>query len=136
MPNQLIEKLAQTKAQVIQAFSQKQEMYFEYWEDDQAMQIAHFGDVLIFHFSEIEYDLRTNQPKGLIVKWLYDSLEANDNLPHEKRQFINYPSYCMGKRYDLPKKEIGTLVQVPLCQMINTSKVDLKMTDGCINYEN
>ncbi len=135
MTNQLLEKLAQVKAQIIEAFCQKQEMYFEYWADNEDQQIACFGDVLFFNFSEIEYDLRTNQPKGLIVQYCYDSLEANQDLEHEKRIFINYQSYCMGARYDLPKKEVGTLVKVPLCEATNTAKVSLKMKDGCINYE-
>ncbi len=78
-------------------FEQKQELDFEFFVADRCTGFASFGDVLVFRIDDIYHDLKTNQPKGLIIDWLYDSLE------HEN-QTINYRSYCMGARFEEMKK--------------------------------
>jgi len=76
----------------IDIFCEKQEVCFEYWIANQIGGIACFGDVLIFNFTDIVYDINTNQPKHLIIDWIYESV---DN-PHKS---INYYSYSKGLRH-------------------------------------
>lgn len=78
--------------EIIKAFEEKQEMNFEFFVDDDITGIACFGDVLYLNISDIWYDLLTEQPKGLIIDWIYDCLE-NEN------KTINYRSYSMGLRF-------------------------------------
>lgn len=135
MTNQIIEKYEHTCMQIIEAFCKKQELDFEYWLANKVGGAGSFGD-FIFKFSDIVHDLKSDQPKGFIIEWYSHDFEANQDLTHDKRNFINYENYCLGERHFLPKKEVGTLVQIPFCEKVNTSKVNLKMKDGCINYEN
>lgn len=79
MPNQLIDKHEQTCHQVIEAFCAKQDLDFEYWVGDAVGEIACFGDVLYFNYSDIVLDLRNNYPKGKIIDWLYHDLEYNQD---------------------------------------------------------
>ena len=63
---------------------------FNGWVADIIGGIADFEDLTI-DFSDIVYDLRTNQPKGKIIEWM----DANV----ENEQYINYHSYCLGLRH-------------------------------------
>ena len=47
-----------------------------------------------YHFTldDIIHDLRTNQPKGYIIKW------SNEDIDHIFD--INYKSWCMGLRHE------------------------------------
>lgn len=76
----------------IQLFSNKQEIEFEFWVGDVVGGIASFGDIYFFSFSDILYDINTNQPKELILQWLYDGVDYPDIN-------INYYSYSKGLRH-------------------------------------
>lgn len=77
----------------IDAFSKKHDLFFEGWVADTVGGIATFGDVLFFNFLDIAWDINTEQPTGLIIKWLDDSLR----FPSKK---INYTSYSKGLRFE------------------------------------
>lgn len=76
----------------IKEFEKKQDVQLEYWVGDKVGGICTFGDVLFFSFDDIRHDIDTNQPKGQILDWLYQSIERISNR-------INYASWCMGLRY-------------------------------------
>jgi hypothetical protein len=80
--------------EIIEIFCKKHECYLEFWVSDNIGGIACFGDVSYFHFSDIYYDVITEQPKNLIFNWRYDSIEYN-----ELGKTINYDSYSRGLRY-------------------------------------
>lgn len=77
---------------LIKAFEVKQELEYEYSIWDNLTDTAFFGGDFSFNISDIYHDIKTEQPKGLIIQWFYDSIEH--------KQFINYRSYCMGLRSD------------------------------------
>lgn len=76
----------------IKEFEKKQEVELEYWVGDEVGGICSFGDVLFFSFDDIRLDIDTNQPKGQIIDWLYDTMEHNGDR-------MNYKSWSMGLRY-------------------------------------
>ncbi len=92
-----ISEIDRAIGKMIAEFEIKQESNFEFFVGDNPTGIASFGDILCFNISDIYYDLKSNQPKGRIIEWLYESLE------HEN-QTINYRSYCMGARFENLKK--------------------------------
>lgn len=77
----------------IQKFCKKQELTFEHWVGDEIGGIACFGDVFFYNFNDIVWDINSNQSKGLIVKWMYDSCDNPDKS-------INYFSYSKGLRFN------------------------------------
>ncbi len=80
-------------SEYIELFCKKHELDFECWVGGNIGGIACFGDVFYFSFQVIVWDINTNQKKGLIIQWLYESI---DN--YEKS--INYYSYTKGLRYE------------------------------------
>lgn len=79
-------------------FIEKQEMDFDFWVGQEVGGIASCGD-FFFNFSDIAYDINTNQPKGLIIDWYYDNLGNQDKM-------INYCSYTKGLRIsDIKQKD-------------------------------
>ncbi len=75
----------------IDKFCKKQDVRFEFWVAELVGEIACFGDVLYFNFSDIVFDINTKQPKGKIIDWVYYNLELEDKS-------LNYSSYCKGYR--------------------------------------
>lgn len=76
----------------IKEFEKKQDMQLEFWVGDEVGGICTFGDVLFFSFDDIRHDIDTNQPKGQILDWLYQSIERDGHT-------MNYKSWSMGLRY-------------------------------------
>jgi hypothetical protein len=80
----------------VQRFAKKQGLIFDGW-------VGSIGDVAVFSsqyplkFNDIQIDLHTKQPKGLILEWLNGSIEFHLNNPNV--QYINYESYIMGGRH-------------------------------------
>lgn len=91
--NELKKNLEYSINEIIETFEKKQGLTFDFFVSDDCIGIAHFGDILYFNVSDICYDIFTNQPKGLICHWLYDSVDNKD-------KDINYKSYCMGLRFE------------------------------------
>ena len=79
-------------SEYIDIFSEKQGLELEHWVGNDIGGIACFSDVFLFNFSDIVFDINTNQKKGLIIKWLYDSLD-------NEGKSINYYSYSKGLRF-------------------------------------
>ena len=77
---------------IIKAFEKKQDLEFQFFVGDDVTDIAFFGDVDFFNFSDIYHDITTDQPKGLIKEWLYDKMDGEN--------YINYKAYCMGLRHE------------------------------------
>jgi hypothetical protein len=75
----------------IKLFAEKQGIEFFGWVGDIVGGIADFGDVYIFNFQDIVWDINSEQPTGLILQWNYDCIE------NEKA--INYFSYTKGLRH-------------------------------------
>ncbi len=99
--SKVIQKFENATRALIKEFEKKQEIEFEGFIGDDCAGAAGFGDVFYFNIHEILYDLETNQPKGRIIDWIYDSLEAYQ----EGKKAINYRSYCMGARFKEKKDE-------------------------------
>ena len=76
----------------IRAFEKKQGLLFDEWID--YLEVADFGVFSTFYLSDIRHDIDTKQPKENIINWHYAVL---DN--YSEKGFINYKSWCMGKRY-------------------------------------
>ena len=85
-------KLQYEKAcnEYVKIFCKKQDMEFELWICDTIGDIAMCND-FFFSLSDIAYDVNSNQPKGLIIDWYYENIEA----PNKS---INYYSYTNGLR--------------------------------------
>ncbi len=87
----------------IDVFCAKQEMDFNGWIGDEVGGIAECND-FYFDFHAIVKDIDTAQPKGLIIDWYYDNLEAE--------RFINYDSYIRGLRVSgLPVEDVEKLAK-------------------------
>ena len=94
MKNQYLkDNLEKSTMDIVKAFENKQDVGFEYFVSDDVTGIACFGDVLCFNISDICHDMFTEQPKGLIIDWLYSSIDNHYSS-------INYQSYCMGLRFE------------------------------------
>lgn len=74
----------------ISKFCAKQEMEFEGWVGNIVGDIACCND-FFFNFSDIMFDINTNQQKGNIVDWYYENVENHGDS-------INYLSYTKGLR--------------------------------------
>jgi hypothetical protein len=72
----------------VQEFCEKQELEFMYWINDDVGGIFEASDYF-FSFADIVYDINSNQPKGLILKWSDECI-----INHPKA--INYYSYTIG----------------------------------------
>ena len=77
---------------LVAEFEKKQEIDFDGWVGDEIGEIALFSGEYFFNLSDIVLDLKTNQPKGLILKWFNESIDFH--------HYINYKSYKMGLRYE------------------------------------
>ena len=74
----------------ISKFCKKQELEFEGWVGDLVGQIAYCGD-FYYNFHDIVLDVNSEQPKGVIIDWYYDTL----NNP---KKAMSYYSYTKGLR--------------------------------------
>ena len=90
--NNLKKSYKKAIGQYLEVFCSKQDLYVEHLVGDG--DIICFGCVFFFSFSDIMYDINTNQPAGQIIDWLYMCLDRQDVN-------INYRSYCMGLRPEM-----------------------------------
>lgn len=95
----LISDYEQACNEIAQLFANKQGIEFCGWISDNVGGIGDFGNEYYFGIGEIVLDIKTNQPKGLIIQWQDDNVENENN-------FINYYSYTTGLRHkDIDKNE-------------------------------
>jgi len=59
----------------VDKFCKKQEIEFDYWVADEVGGIGSFINQYFFTLSDIVYDIRTRQPKGLILQWQDEEME-------------------------------------------------------------
>ena len=85
-------KLNKILKKYIKKFEKKHGLTFEFAVSDDLMDVICFGDVLFFSINDIVYDIDTKQPNGLIIDWLYDSINQD--------KYINFYSYSKGLRYE------------------------------------
>ena len=85
-------KLDKILEKYIKKFEKKHGLTFEFAVSDDLMGVIFFGCVFYFDINNIIYDIDTKQPEGLIIDWLYDTMN------HDK--YINFQSYSMGLRYE------------------------------------
>ena len=85
-------KLDKVLGKYIRKFEKKHGLRFEFAVADDLMGVICFGDVLFFDINNIIYDIDTKQPKGLIIDWLYDTMNQD--------KYINFQSYSKGLRYE------------------------------------
>lgn len=83
--------------EIANEFSKKQGLYFDYWIGDEVGEMASFSCQHYFSISDMFFDLKTEQKKGLIIKWQQD--EVYFNTLRENAQPINYRAYTKGLRH-------------------------------------
>lgn len=92
----MIKKYEQICNEIVKEFCKKQELDFdpEMWVAGEVGGVICLGDYY-FNLLDIVRDLKTMQPKGLILDWYNETLDEKD-----EGIYINYKSYTMGLRYD------------------------------------
>jgi len=83
---------------IVNAFCEKQNLNFDYWVADEIGGIADINGYF-FNLSDIIIDLKNDTPKGAILEWQDQVLEANLFKEPGQTEFINYRSWLMGARY-------------------------------------
>lgn len=81
----------------------KQGISFEDWVGGDIGGIANFGDIYYFSITDIIEDVNNGYKKGLILKWLEDSVDASNDTTNkyfDEKPYINLKSYAMGLRYE------------------------------------
>ena len=86
----------------VNKFSNKHGLEFSGWVGDSIGEVAVFIDQYFFNLSDIILDIKTKQPKGLILQWQDDEVEYA--LLDTNNPTINYKSYTMGLRHNQLKK--------------------------------
>ena len=79
-------------SEYVQKFCNKQGLEFEGWVADDIGGVACFGDIFFYNLKDIIWDVNSNQPKGLIIQWLYDCCDNPEKA-------INYFNYSKGLRF-------------------------------------
>ena len=92
MQNIMRKKLDKVLKKYIKKFEKKHGLTFEFAVLDDLMDTICFGCVFYFDMADIIYDIDTKQPKGLIIDWLYESMEETEPM--------NFYSYSKGLRYE------------------------------------
>lgn len=86
----VLEFFEKSSRALISLFEQKQELILDGYISDDCSGVACFSEMYSFTISDIYYDIKTQQPKGLIQEW--------SNYVTETRKKINYQSYSIGAR--------------------------------------
>ena len=76
----------------IKKFSKKQGIEFDYWIGDEIGGIASFISQYFFNFHDIVWDINSEQPADLILKW-------QDECVENAKTSLNYFSYSKGLRF-------------------------------------
>ena len=100
----LMSKLKNCCEDVVMRFAEKQGLNFEFFVGDNFTDVASFGSIYYFSFTDICYDLFTDQPKGQILIWLENYCHELSKDLSKEAKYINYYAYCKGLRYDDLKK--------------------------------
>lgn len=74
-----IAKFEEGVFQYIAAFGAKHGLEFTFWDGDLIAGIAVFTNKMYFTFTDIVYDINSNQPDGLIIDW-FNSYEQDNPI--------------------------------------------------------
>ncbi len=86
----------------IKEFVKKQGYEFDEWVNGD-YEVACFISQYYIYYGDIRFDIDNNIEKGLIFKWLDDSLDDHQT---ETPQRISYRNYSMGLRFNLPHQNV------------------------------
>lgn len=86
--------------EIVGKFCKKQDIELDFWVGDEIGGIASFCCQYFFNIEEILLDLKTNQPKWLILEWQDYVTDYNVTKGNEQPLYINYASYIKGARYE------------------------------------
>lgn len=81
---------------ILKAFAKKQGLEDYGWIGNEIGSTVQFGDDYFFYVREMIIDLKTNQPKGLILKWQEESTKFNWH--RGDKLYISYEAYTKGSR--------------------------------------
>jgi hypothetical protein len=90
--------MANTITCYLNFFGRKHGLEFEYWPGNDIGGVAAYGDYF-FNFSDILFDIDTEQPIGQIIEWHNACVDYHCIEKPSETQFINYRSWCMGARF-------------------------------------
>ena len=96
-----LEGFESATAFLVKMFCMKQDAYVDHTIGDDICGIYAIGDNF-FSLDNIYFDLKTDQPKGLIFDWQNACIDAHFA---GVKDTINYRSWCMGLRFEDIKKE-------------------------------
>ena len=82
---------------IVEKFCIKQNLCFDGWVGSEYLGIAGFNSIYSISINDILLDIKTNQPKGLILEWIKYSVPFV--ILNENQDYINYKSYTIGLRY-------------------------------------
>lgn len=93
MSNKLKEQYEKCCNEYIEIFSKKHGIEFYFWIGDEVGSVSCFNHDFFFNFTDITFDINTNQPKNLIIEW-HEREDLNIN--------VNFSSYAKGFTYEKP----------------------------------
>lgn len=70
----------------VEEFCKKQDLEFDYFVCDLVGDVSSYSSTYFFNFQDIVWDINSNQKKGRIIDWYWESLENTENA-------INYYSW-------------------------------------------
>ena len=98
MKTTLKERFEKVANEYLDVFTKKQDLYCDGWIGDDVGGICGFIEQYFFTLDDMRLDIDLNAPKGLILRWQEDNLEAG------RDKYINYTSYIKGARHkDFPR---------------------------------
>jgi hypothetical protein len=83
---------------ILKAFTKKQGLDDYGWIAEEIGGTVSFGDDYFFDMREMIIDLKTDQPKGLILKWQEESTEFN--CYRGDKMYVSYEAYTKGARFE------------------------------------
>lgn len=89
---------------LIDKFCTKHEADMEYAVCDDITGVLCIRDCY-FNLSDIYYDMKEDKPKGMIYDWYYHCMD-HAFFSGDDHVIVNYRSYCMGARCDVPIYEL------------------------------
>ena len=64
--------------QYVDEFCKKQNLEFDYWVCDLVGDVSSYNSTYFFNFSDIVWDINSNQEAGRIKEWYWESLDDTE----------------------------------------------------------
>jgi hypothetical protein len=120
--------------ELVQKFSNKQDIEFDGWVGDEIGGTATFISQYFFDLSDIILDLKTKQPKGMILDWQDEYVEFNTSS--EEQKYINYKSYIMGLRFKKESNKTDKILNISDTTYCYNCGANEKYTGESLHYWN